>query len=82
MIKAQTTVVSDSVVYLTIFLLFIYASQCYCLSLADCCSDVGAPHMQLMLVVWHSFSTETRGSLLTQCAHSVVSVAKAIEYVL
>ena len=42
--------------------------------------DVGAPHMQLMLFVWHSFSPETRRVLLTQCAHSVVAVAKANEY--
>ena len=37
--------------------------------------------MQLMCLVWHSFSQDTRGALLSQCAHSVVSVAQAIEYV-
>lgn len=42
--------------------------------------DLGAPHMQLMLFVWHSFSAEMRRVLLTQCAQSVVSVAKDNEY--
>ena len=42
--------------------------------------DVGAPHMQLMLMVWHSFSHDTRRALLTQCAGSVVTVAKTNRY--
>ena len=44
-------------------------------------ADVGASHVQLMCLVWHSFSQDTRGALLSQCAHSVVAVAQAIEYV-
>ena len=43
-------------------------------------SDVSAAHMQLMLLVWYSFSVETRRELLTQCAQSVIAVAKANEY--
>ena len=42
--------------------------------------DLSAPHMQLMLFVWHSFSVETRRVLLSQCAQAVVTVAKANEY--
>lgn len=39
--------------------------------------DLDVTHLQLMLFVWHSFSFETRASLLTSCAQAVVKAGMA-----
>lgn len=39
--------------------------------------DLDVTHLQLMLFVWHSFSFETRASLLTTCAQAVVKAGNA-----
>ena len=41
--------------------------------------DLDVSYLQLMLLVWHSFSSETRKSLLIQAAHAVIHTAKAKE---
>ena len=42
-------------------------------------ADMDVAYLQLLLFVWHSFTVETRKTLLIQCAHSVMKAAQAKE---